>query len=550
MFALVLPRIRLVRSLSSFWYSVPSDFTPHVGDLVEIPWRKSFVIGVVIRLDVAPPNALKCKPLERVLSPKLFSEQSLLFLHWFARFYAVSPALGLKTLFPDVPRSFRKKPLPPFGAENFFSGKPDQPHSSTQKNVPVLQDAIQFLQNPTKPLLLRYVRSSDLAGFYYALLKKHPRSTLILCPTVSSAEQLAREFSWCKPILFHSDFTPKELWIRFCEASAKNTRRLIIGTKSALTFALLGAVETVIVHDEDSAHHRNYDQNPRYAVHDALLHAFPILFSRLIFTARVPRITTSFASQAFFLSAPLPSIRVINLEEERLAKRLSIISEPLFEALRTARKFFFFVNRIGYARYLVCRSCHRLYPLSALVRCSVCQSTDLRPAGFGTEKFLESLQKLFPERIVAIIDRNNPQLPEKYDFLIGTEKSFSLVDFSQFDGGVICHADSLLAHTSWRASERAFALISFLRSVLPNLFIQTFSPNSHMLHYILNNDYASFFQEVLPERKMFSYPPYAHIISLLRHGKPPQISSMQNDAFPPKDLPPDVFVDLDPDTLS
>lgn len=550
MFVCVTPRLRLIRPLRSFWYAVPEGLTVAIGDIVEIPWRSSFVIGVIIEIRDLSPLHVPTKPVRRVLLPSFISRTSLNFLSWFADFYAISPALAFKTLFPDIPPSLRKKnsfivpdsPSPP--AEVTIP-----PYSYEKKNVPILQAAIHFLHSPSKPVLIRYVKESDKLAFYYTVFKNYPEKTLLICPTKAAAQKLVAEFFWLKPVFFHADMTAKEMWDRFYSAHTSEAP-LIIGTKSALAFVFAQTVKTVIVDDDDSSHHRNYDQNPRYLVQDALFEAFKKLFPRFILTARVPRITSAFACQSFFFPAPLSKVTLLNLEEERLGKRLSIISEPLLAAVQKSKKFFFFVNRIGYARYLICRTCHRFYASLDLSHCTICRSSDLREAGFGTEKFLETLRVHFPNRSVVILDRNHIEIPKEYDILVATEKSFGVVDFSVFDAGAVWHVDSLIAHLSWRSSESAFALLLRLRCSLPHLFLQSFFPDSEVLQRMLHNDYPAFFQKVLDERKIFSYPPYGHIALLLRGGKTYKTLALKNVSWASMNLPTDSVIDLDPDNLS
>ena len=98
------------------------------------------------------------------------------------------------------------------------------------------------------------------------------------------------------------------------------------------------------------------------------------------------------------------------------------------------------------------------------------------------------------------------------------------LDFSNIQLVGVLNADNLLVYPNFRVFEHAIQLLMQVagragrRDVQGRVFIQTFSLNTPILPYIVNNNYDDFAENELKDRWHFKYPPYYRMIQIqLRH---------------------------------
>ena len=86
--------------------------------------------------------------------------------------------------------------------------------------------------------------------------------------------------------------------------------------------------------------------------------------------------------------------------------------------------------------------------------------------------------------------------------------------------GIIA-ADGLLNHPDFRSHERGFQLMlqaagrAGRKSRQGEVVIQTADPEQPIYRYLQANDYESFYHSQLAERKLFNYPPFKRLISVV-----------------------------------
>jgi primosomal protein N' (replication factor Y) len=151
----------------------------------------------------------------------------------------------------------------------------------------------------------------------------------------------------------------------------------------------------------------------------------------------------------------------------------------------------------------------------------------LVPLGLGTERVEKELQLSFPTATVARFDRESINHPKKLestlekfrsgetDILIGTQMLAKGHDFPNVTLVGVVLADSGLSMPDFRASERAFQLLTQVggragrRDLKGRVIIQTFNPEHPAVVFAKNHDVAGFSKIELEERKTFFYPPYS-----------------------------------------
>jgi primosomal protein N' (replication factor Y) len=118
------------------------------------------------------------------------------------------------------------------------------------------------------------------------------------------------------------------------------------------------------------------------------------------------------------------------------------------------------------------------------------------------------------QQIIGEVENGN------VDILVGTQMISKGLDFDKVSLVGIFDADRMIYFPDFRASERAFQMITQVsgragrRGEQGNVLIQTGNPNQEILKKIIENDYLGFYQEEIQERQAYHYPPFVRVISL------------------------------------
>lgn len=152
--------------------------------------------------------------------------------------------------------------------------------------------------------------------------------------------------------------------------------------------------------------------------------------------------------------------------------------------------------------------------------------------GFGTEKAVEEISRLFPKARVERLDSDTSTSESAFkrivstfqnreaDILVGTQIVTKGFDFGGVATVGILNADNLLSAPDFRATERAFQLMMQVagragrRNDRGRVIIQTSQPKHPVIQYVASGDYHGMARAELAERKNFGYPPYSHLIRL------------------------------------
>jgi len=275
-----------------------------------------------------------------------------------------------------------------------------------------------------------------------------------------------------------------------------------------------------------------------------------------------------------FKGIELPEIKVIDVQDYRRRKMMySSFSPDLLEAMKAAiangEQVILFQNRRGFSQQVQCRTCgwtprcercdvslsyHKTTSLLTCHycgftyrlpdKCPSCEGNDLRHHGQGTEKIEEQLLEYIPEAKVARMDLDTTRTRTAHeriidDFakghtnvLIGTQMITKGLDFKNVSVVGIINADSLLNFPDFRAYEHAFMMLSQVagragrHGKRGTVYLQTTQKQLPIITQIVNNDFEEFFNDLMTERQMFLYPPFANIIYVyLKHKNQTTASS-------------------------
>lgn len=267
-----------------------------------------------------------------------------------------------------------------------------------------------------------------------------------------------------------------------------------------------------------------------------------------------------------FQGIELPEIEVVDVKDLRRRKMMSgPFSPQLLAAVRKAldnqEQVILFQNRRGFAPMVECNTCgwvprckncdvsltlHKNtntltchycgYTYTVPTRCPSCEGTDLRGRGYGTEKIEDQLRTLFPEARIARMDLDTTRSRNAYerligDFasgrtnvLIGTQMISKGLDFDRVSVVGILDADTMLNYPDFRAYEHAFMMMAQVsgragrKGKRGHVLLQTKNKDLPVIMQVVNNDFATFYSDLLEERRQFRYPPFYHLVYIyLRH---------------------------------
>ncbi|HEX8994713.1 MAG TPA: primosomal protein N' [Ktedonobacterales bacterium] len=262
------------------------------------------------------------------------------------------------------------------------------------------------------------------------------------------------------------------------------------------------------------------------------------------------------------LAPGLPPVTVVDLRAELREGNTSILSETLRTALtgtlRRGEQAILFLNRRGYATSVICRECGyvarcRQCDVSltfhageeALIchycgrretpprQCPLCWSASIRYFGLGAERVETTLKRMFPEARVLRWDRDTARTRQAHedllrafaerraDLLVGTQMIAKGLDLPAVTLVGVVSADVALTLPDFRASERAFQLLTQVagragRGEAPGrVIVQTFNPDHFCIQAAAQHDYATFSEVEISVRRQYNYPPFRRLVKLM-----------------------------------
>ncbi len=442
--------------------------------------------------------------------------------------------------------------------------------------------------------LLHGITSSGKTEIYIHLIREQLRKkkqTLCLVPEIALTTQLTFRLKAVfgeKVGIYHSKISDNEraeIWQKMLSDSPYG---VIIGVRSSL-FLPFRNLSLVIVDEEHEASYKQQDPAPRYHARDTAIVLANIFGAKTLLGSATPSLETYYNTQTGkyglvtlnkrFEEIELPQIILENTFELRRKKKMKsalapALIEKMNEALAQGQQVILFRNRRGFAPVLECKLCgwtpkctrcdvslayHKYRnelkchycdkSCKAPKECPVCHEKSIEPMGLGTEKLEEEVAQLFPHYPVARMDTDTTRGKRSYEaiirdfetgkikILVGTQMLSKGLDFENVSVVGIISADSLLNYPDFRSHERGFQLMmqaagrAGRKNRRGTVFIQTASPQIPIYRQIVASDYLDFYNTQLAERKLFRYPPFTRLISIVFKHKNEQITESGAYAF-------------------
>ncbi len=440
--------------------------------------------------------------------------------------------------------------------------------------------AIESIENDSRTVqLLHGVTGSGKTEIYLNLIAKclqKGQSSVFLVPEISLTpqmlSQLRARFGKNAAIL-HSGLSAGEKfdeWWRLRTGEAK----IAIGARSAI-FAPLENLGVVIIDEEHDSSYVS-ESAPRYSTFDVALLRAKYNGCKLVLGSATPAVETyKRAKEGEFNlitltkrinQKPLPEIVIADMRREVRRGNNSpfslVLQEEIEKCLQNEKQAILFLNRRGYSQTVICKECGYVAKCEAcdvsltyhrdedclkchycgarygmLSGCPECGSRKLSYAGTGTQRIVESLQKLYPAARILRMDNDTTSGKEGHykilkafgqrraDILVGTQMIAKGHDFPAVTLVGILDADMSLHFSDYRSGERTFQLLTQVsgRSGRADekgkVVLQTFDPENEVLRFATSYDYEGFYENEISLRAAMAFPPFSKIVRVLVSGE-------------------------------
>mgnify|MGYP001163517293 FL=1 len=537
------------------------------GDFVEVPFGKKKEIGVIWPGKISDLKNIKIKNISKKINNYSLDQELIDFMNWFATYNMMPIGLVLKMS---------------MGNNLGLTRKGDKDFEQIPKNVKKFdlneeqKQALKFLNLKNDKFDVSVLQGTTGSGktlVYFERIKKiinKKKQALVLLPEIFLTNEFKSrfvEFFGFEPAIWHSKITPKNKRIIW-KGIISNKIKLVVGARSSLLlpFKNLG----IIIVDEE--HDASYKQDE-----GVIYHARDMAISRAFFEkipihliTSIPSIETfnNIKSKKFrhfnilkrYNDYPLPKTKIINLNIKKV-KNL-FISEETIELvkgfLNRKEQILFFLNRRGYAPYLICRKCgykqicsncsmyltfhktknkaichHCLFEKEISRNCEENESCDFVMYGPGVEKIFEEVSKIFPNNKAEIFSSDymkkkdqtkslfNRIITNKVDILIGTQMISKGFNFPKLNCIVVIDADFSGRGYDLRTTEKNIQLYHQLsgragRFSTESLIVyQTLSPEDATLNELIKNNSEELLKKELKLREKNLLPPFSRLIAII-----------------------------------
>ena len=411
----------LAQGFDYLWDSEKLGASPEIGQLVSLPFGRSNLVGVIIK--VGAHSDLPIDKLKSIgsLAPLPALDPAALRLINFASQYYIH-ALG-ETIIPTIPQMWKKPENWAKTPKKLLAAEEKKKKNSQQKQaegfiqeVDLNEEQKQALDKlrscPTKEfkaILLQGQTGSGKTAVFLNWLSKTlddvNAQVLLLVPEINLTPQLERRvrayFPEKKMVVLHSGVTEKERGIAWYEAMTGRAQ-IILGTRLA-ALTPLPNLRAIVVDEEHDPSYKQQD-GIRYSARDLAIWRAHDVKVPILLSSATPSLESWLAAKAGRYEhiridqraqgAGLPRVHLINTRDPQNQYSPGDLGKPKGNSLMTKRlanaisknleekkQSLVLINRRGYAPVLSCSAC------AWLSKCQQCSSyMVLHKAGALTKK--------------------------------------------------------------------------------------------------------------------------------------------------------------------
>src|SRR5690554_7020058 len=318
---------------------------------------------------------------------------------------------------------------------------PPKPNPEQENALRLITSALQ--KRVPETFLLHGVTGSGKTEVYLRAIEEtlqRGKKAIYLVPEISLTPQTVRRvrarFGEDLAIL-HSSLSAGERFDQWWKIK-RGEVKVVVGARSAL-FAPVSDLGLIIM-DEEHEYTYKQEETPRYHARDVAREICQRVNGLLLLGSATPSLESCRAAETGelarvtlpqrVLGRPLPEIVLVDLREEFKARRFSVLSPVLREAITACldrgEQVILLLNRRGYATFIICRECGHVLKCSACdvtltyhrrpnlllchycdsrrkppEICPQCRSHHIRYVGRGTQRLEEELNQVYPGARVA-----------------------------------------------------------------------------------------------------------------------------------------------------
>ena len=417
---------------------------------------------------------------------------------------------------------------------------------------------------------------------YFERIKKiikQNSQALVLLPEIFLTNDFKlrfEEFFGFEPAIWHSKITPKtkrKIW----KGVINNKIKILIGARSALLlpFKKLG----IIIVDEEHDTSYKQDEGVIYNARDMAISRANFENIPIHLVTSIPSIETynNICNKKYrhvkinkrFNEYPLPDTKIVNLNIKKIKDKF--IANETINLVKTYLKkkeqVLFFINRRGFAPYLICKKCgykmtcpncslyltfhkfknraichHCSFEKDIKTKCKSDRNCEFIMYGPGVEKIFEEVQTIFPSKKIVIFSSDYLKKKEKTEklfkdikenkinIIIGTQMISKGFNFPKLNCIVVIDADFSGRGYDLRTTEKNIQLYHQLsgragRFSSKSLIVyQTVSPSDLTLNELIKNKSEKLLINELVLRKKNKLPPFLRLIAIIISAKSRSIS--------------------------
>lgn len=470
----------------------------------------------------------------------------------------------------------------PFKDHIVARDEPRRLHTHQKAALDAISTSLDRLQ--FTPFLLYGVTGSGKTEVYLQAISHAlnlGKNALVLVPEIALTPQLTGRFQarfGGGIAILHSALSDGERYDEW-RRIRRGLARIVIGARSAI-FAPLKNIGIIIVDEEHEASFKQSD-GLRYNARDLALVRGRMEQAAVVLGSATPSVTSIHAAGEGRLTLielpervenrPMPLVELVGMRGHKETISATLATS-LAQTYDQGRQAIVFLNRRGFATFLVCADCgkpltcpnctvtltyHRQrgqslchycdYAVPAPGTCPSCGGATLSELGAGTEKLEQELKELLPAARILRMDSDTTSGKGSHerlltrmndgsaDILVGTQMIAKGHDFPEVTLVGVVNAEASLGMPDFRAAERTFQLLSQVigragRGDTPGrVVVQALDTEHYAIRAAAEHDATGFYRQELEFRREAGYPPFAFLAAFAISGLSEQTVSEQAD---------------------
>jgi len=544
------------------------------GNYVAVPFGSTKITGIVWDKFEKAEKKFLIKKIEKKLDVPKMHGNMIDFLNWFSIYNIVPIGMCIrltllsKGIVENIPESsFNQYQILKKNSNYTLNLEQKKCLSDIQKkgkkfNVHVLDGV-----TGSGKTLVYFNRLWDIINQGY--------QALIMLPEIALTSQFKKrfvDFFGFEPAIWHSATSKKNKKIIW-RGVVENKIKVVVGARSSLflPFAKLGII---IVDEEHDASYKQ-DEGIFYNARDMAISRGSFEKTPVLLITSIPSVETfnniikkKYSTSKLnkrYQDASMPNLEIINLNNKKISNKKWIANETMEKVnhhLQKGDQVLFFLNRRGFAPFVICKKCHNkfLCPNCSVnlnyhksknfLLCHYCGyknnlnkiCKDNKPCEFimcgpGVERIAEELEQKYPDKKIRIFSsdtlnkkKTSEDLIEKIenkkiDILVGTQLISKGFHFSKLNCIVVVDADFSSHGYDLRSAEKNIQLYHQLsgragrEGESSTIYFQTYTPDDEILLNISKKNPHQFLLNEIELRKKNKLPPFYRFISIIITGK-------------------------------